>query len=524
MAKKQTLNLVEAHLEKIALGAAVAVCLAVILLRIIMGSGINGKSASDATGDAVRQTGDLITQMNLPGPIIDGPHPPSPEIVKVAPVIAQKIDTGPWDSPVVEGDKVGPNSGPRRIPSIPSLKNVIVDLTHTQAEVPFSANSDSFETEDVDFVTVEAVFPIAQLRESFRQVFGDFQTIQNPVDFPEPIVGVVDLQHSRLLPDGRWGEWESGVGLDNFFSRKEDILAKNMTNQTYIQYTVLLQDLMIKEVQAQVLRPPAYKITNGVWQPPQESQQQKAASSDTGSRTSRSRGRTPPPATPPQQLGSNIAQQGLTGRLPDEPLDWLTQDEIRIWAHDSQVNPNDFYRFRMRIGIFNPIAGKDWFTDDQQDLKDEILVWSDWASPRKFGESGENVEEAFVHVDPRVLFFPKRTGTITSQKTARVDVRRWQNGKWNTRTFTIGPGSAIGELSIEPASSPDEEPVTIDYRTGATLIDIIPDCVHYVGTGRSLKEVVTLDLVYREANGTIKWLGVNQDTWPLSLFDRRNDK
>ena len=136
MAKKQTLNIIEAHLEKIALGAAVAVCLAVILLRFIVGSGINGKSASEATSAAAQQTDRWKAQLDGDDPggsDIDVPEPPSSEIVKVEPVIAKETDTGPMDPPLVEGEKVGPNLKPMRIPTIPSLKNVIVDLTQAQA-------------------------------------------------------------------------------------------------------------------------------------------------------------------------------------------------------------------------------------------------------------------------------------------------------------------------------------------------------------------------------------------------------
>ncbi|MCP4712697.1 MAG: hypothetical protein GY869_29065 [Planctomycetes bacterium] len=527
MAKKQTLNIIEAHLEKIALGAAVAVCLAVILLRFVVGTGINGEPASEVTNRAGQLTDGLVDDMDRPGTKIEIDPPISPgEIIKVEPVTTQNVDRKPFDSPNAPGKKVGPNLEPMPIPAVPLLKDVIVDLTHAQANVPASIGSTNPETKDVDFVTVEAVFPIATLRESFRNSFGDQQTLQNPVEFCEPVVGVVDLEHSRLRTDGSWEEWESAVGLQNFSSRNEHIMSLNMNNLTDAKFRIMIQDRMIKEVQAQVLRPPAYELINSSWQPPKESRQ-RAVSSSAGGRGARGRGgRTQPQTTMQQPSGGvpagNRAQQGLVGILPDEPQDWLTQDEIRIWAHDSLVKPNEHYRFRMRIGIFNPIAGKDWFTADQQHLKDEILVWSEWATPVKPGPSGADAEEEFIQVPQRVVFFPKRTGTNTDQENARVVVYRWQNGKWNQRTFTVGPGSAIGEETVEPAG-PDEDPVTIDYRTGVTLIDIIPDQIHYTETGRTMTEVVTLDLVYREANGTIKWLGANPATWPKSLIEKRNE-
>lgn len=54
----------------------------------------------------------------------------------------------------------------------------------------------------------------------------------------------------------------------------------------------------------------------------------------------------------------------------------LAKDEIKLWAHDDGLEPGGIYRYRIRIGFFNPIAGKDWFETDNEELKKQIVLWS----------------------------------------------------------------------------------------------------------------------------------------------------
>lgn len=204
MAKKQTLNIIEAHLEKIALGAALAVCLGVVLIRFMVGTGVDGgdglKKPSEATTEQASRARSMVDDMKNPGPLPDPPVLQAQDIVKVDPLPARLTDQLPLTPPPVEEDLTFAPPSAMEVPSIPALQNVVADLSHTQAIIPSTDGISGDTTEDVDFVSVEAIFPMARLRQSFRRSFGDRQTPNNPVKFPEPIAGIVDLQHSGWRP------------------------------------------------------------------------------------------------------------------------------------------------------------------------------------------------------------------------------------------------------------------------------------------------------------------------------------
>ena len=284
MAKKQTLNMFEAHLEKIALAASLSVCLAVILIRLMVGSGVDNKRASQVTSDAAQEAQTIVSEMKRPGDPIAPPELLAENLVEVPPLALREIDQRPIDPPVIEGEL--PIAPPEdiEIPAIPPLKRIVVDITHAQAQMPDSQTNLS-SVEDVDFVTVEAVIPMAQLRQAFRRSFGDSRTPKNPVKYPEPIAGVIDLQHSRLLPDGAWGPWRSVLGLKNDpFTNKAKLLSLKMSNLSNDEYYEVMLPVQQKlESQSQVLRPSPYQLTDSQqWQTPSESRKLKAE--QTGSR------------------------------------------------------------------------------------------------------------------------------------------------------------------------------------------------------------------------------------------------
>ena len=194
----------------------------------------------------------------------------------------------------------------------------------------------------------------------------------------------------------------------------------------------------------------------------------------------------------------------------------LKKDEINLWAHDGDLNPDTIYRYRIKIGFFNPIAGKNWFTQEQQQLKDKIILWSSPVEPDKL-----------VQIPPKTIFFPN-SGSATAQ-TVRVDVYRWQNGRWHTKSFPITPGTTIGRLSKLTSDEkglttppPNLADALIDFRTGATLLDVVPNTTHWCQIGSSFKNIITNDIIYRDADGLVKRLGVDNRCWPQAIKELRS--
>ena len=235
-----------------------------------------------------------------------------------------------------------------------------------------------------------------------------------------------------------------------------------------------------------------------------------------------------PGIMPPRGPGRPTTPRSTTRRTATprdattEEADWMNSDEVVLWAHDAQVQPGRIYRYQMRIGFFNPIAGHNWFTESQEDLKFQQVLWSPWIAP-----------EGYVRIPKRTIFFPLNAGAPGSpeERNVRVEVYRWQDGDWHRRRFQVTIGIPIGDLytpkpekdaeSRRPAD--EEELVPIDFRTGVTILDVIPRTKHFCRMGNAFDDVVTTDIVYRDSNGALKRLGIDKRCWPESLVSTQRD-
>jgi hypothetical protein len=56
---------------------------------------------------------------------------------------------------------------------------------------------------------------------------------------------------------------------------------------------------------------------------------------------------------------------------------------IVFWAHDDSVEPGKTYQYRIRIGVFNPLAGTDKLKEGSKSLKDQVILWSDFAEVKQ---------------------------------------------------------------------------------------------------------------------------------------------
>ena len=52
----------------------------------------------------------------------------------------------------------------------------------------------------------------------------------------------------------------------------------------------------------------------------------------------------------------------------DEPL--------LVWAFDDTTQPGKTYRYQMRVGLFNPVAGTDQLVERDMNKKDQVILWS----------------------------------------------------------------------------------------------------------------------------------------------------
>ena len=163
-------------------------------------------------------------------------------------------------------------------------------------------------------------------------------------------------------------------------------------------------------------------------------------------------------------------------------------EKLTFWAHDDTIEPRKTYRYRIRLGIFNPVAGTDKINEKSQARKNDVILWSG------FSEVTEPVE-----IMGKLYFFANNVRE--TDKAVNVQVSRLALGRWHSHDFWVRQGEVIGE-PLEPEIEEDERssrqrrlsmmndpggrfaptmartersnvPEMIDYRTGAIVVDAV---------------------------------------------------
>jgi hypothetical protein len=122
-------------------------------------------------------------------------------------------------------------------------------------------------------------------------------------------------------------------------------------------------------------------------------------------------------------------------------LNWLTdfsklKEPVLFWHHDDTVEPRNKYRYRIRLGVFNPVAGTDKISERDISKKNKVILWSD------FSDVTEPVE-----IPGRSYFFARDIRDIQeAAKTITVTVCKYVLGHWYSEDFEVSKGEAIGDV------------------------------------------------------------------------------
>jgi hypothetical protein len=183
-------------------------------------------------------------------------------------------------------------------------------------------------------------------------------------------------------------------------------------------------------------------------------------------------------------------------------------EKLVFWAHDDTTTPGEKYQYRMRIGVFNPIAGKDWFNEDQKNFKDKTILYSN------FSEPSESVE-----ITERLKFFATNLREVPKgnsvDKTIEIKVARYTLGNWVTKVFNVKSGEQIGAI-VDAAETrlakASEEIKTVDLSTGAVVIDC-RRVSQWTGTG-TLRQKEFDELMYSLGSNSIQTVPIRERCWP----------
>ncbi len=227
----------------------------------------------------------------------------------------------------------------------------------------------------------------------------------------------------------------------------------------------------------------------------------------------------------------------LTGRTFLDKM----KEPLVFWAHDDTIEPRKHYRYRIRLGVFNPVAGTNQLSEQDISRKNEVVLWSG------FSDVTEPVE-----IPGRLYFFAKYIREPANVVT--IQVSKYVLGYWYSEDFKVSPGDVIGSV-VETETETDRQrnqrrpelgrtmmdprmgsnrtmmdprmgsigrpeeksvvPETIDYSTGAVMVDTV--AVNDWSGDKNLTARRYYDMLYSMDGTDIEHMPVRTAYWAKDL-------
>jgi hypothetical protein len=209
------------------------------------------------------------------------------------------------------------------------------------------------------------------------------------------------------------------------------------------------------------------------------------------------------------------------------------KEPMLFWHHDDTVEPTKTYRYRIRLGVFNPVAGTNKLSEEDKSQKNKVILWSDFS----------DVTEP-VKIPGRSYFFAR--DIQEAAKSVTVTVCRYVLGHWYSKDFDINQGESIGDVvenEIEKPKPPRQRgrgpdirgpdylqdryasiprpeektnvPETIDYSTGAVMVDAMPVDDWWGDSSRRSRSYY--DMLYSYDGANIEHMPVGTTYWSKDM-------
>ncbi|MBN1508425.1 MAG: hypothetical protein JW955_16370 [Sedimentisphaerales bacterium] len=219
------------------------------------------------------------------------------------------------------------------------------------------------------------------------------------------------------------------------------------------------------------------------------------------------------------------------------------EEPLLFWAFDDTVQPGSTYEYRIRLGVFNPVAGTNQIAEQDLSKKDQVILWSEFSDVTKP-----------VEIQDRMYFFAK--DVQEAKKSATVEIARYTLGYWRSEDFEVKPGEAIGKgmkpkveekkrlpgmvggritdpmyaayntpygqggipgPGAAPGAGADKAamPDWVDYRTGKVLLDLVQ--VSDWGEAPNLRPRMYHEMLYTGDGHAIEHMPVSTTNWPKDL-------
>ena len=569
MAKKSG-NFFEQNIDKIVLVLMGLICLAILILMVIRSPNtiqIDGRSYGPGEIDSVisRRAAELEAKLAAPAQ----PRSYASRFNEFRSMYASAVSIPqnsvlPLPAPIPEKSKY--YVGLYREPRVPNLSKPVAGVISGVANVPLGTSpaETDMEPQDVDLVTLESTFSASILFSQMRECFPGATELQ------QPVFAAVELQRQEMNEDGTWplDGWQTvkPVKVDPY----GDILdVEALKSSPISEAEALRAQLLAGPVAVNVLQPVPYTFLSraAAWLPPTLEEERRQAEarqtmmagmpgSETGAsprepvrpvRTTPTRPgmtgvdseggrptRSTPAVTPRQQQPTAPARPGMapgfTETTPQTPeakfdairivnIDFLANmQQVTVWAHDDSTAPGKTYRYRMRLGILNPIAGRGRSTSDPT-LETRLVFWSDFT-----GDPAAREPYPVVDIAARMYIFP--TKHRDSDNMVTMEVAKYNMARWERKQYEVRPGEVIGRLERMPPvvdTSGNLTPIPdVDFSTGITLLDV-EMVTEYRPT--SPNPVVYPLMLYRDEDNNIGSLLVpaRGSSWSRTMRKRYND-
>jgi len=242
------------------------------------------------------------------------------------------------------------------------------------------------------------------------------------------------------------------------------------------------------------------------------------------SRTSRSRTTTrdEPDSSESREASAKPTVEDVHNKLDELSIASITGlrelAELVFWAHDDSVEPGGEYRYRVRLGVFNPVAGRSQLSQRDAARNNEVILWSGFSAPSQV-----------VEIPRRLYFFAK--GIQEAAKEVTVQVSKYMLGYWYSEDFKVKGGEVIGDFveakaakkpsvlaggtSFSAGGSAVAEPEAVDYDTGAVLVDVV--VVNDFSGDKTMRARQYFDMLYSYDGTRIERMPVGDRYWPDEL-------
>jgi hypothetical protein len=439
-----------------------------------------------------------------------------------------------------------------------------IPKTEVTEQKPYSYQN--CEPNDIDLVTVEAKVDVALLNKNFKETFAGQSVKEDWRDekLSIPVFASVNLQRQELLKDGSWSDWQDVPRARIEAERKKFEIIDDVSKLPKGGMEVRLLEYKDKNSQIELLQPITYQIATAdeEWLPPTLHKKFKKIQAELKvkeraeaarieaerARTARtSAGRGNPPGTPANIRGPGAAagagRNPLTAPMTtavstttqNSPELQAVRDEYKkllltessdlaklkepllIWALDDTVKPGKEYQYRVRLGVFNPVASTDKIEDSDLSLKNKAIVWTG------FIDVPDTIE-----VPAKVYFFAK--DIQEAEKKVIVTISRYMLGYWYSSDFFVRPGDLIGKaVSLEndkDNENPDNplfsritssslKPKNVNYSTEAVVVDTLKINT-WTGTSIIYNKSY-FDMLYSYDGTEIEHMPVGSGNWPSQL-------